>query len=175
LSMDVLGSLMVFGFRVTDMTLDTFRVLLIVQGRKYLAGLLGATEVFIFLIALTRVMGHLDNPLNFVAYCLGFGVGNVVGLTIEEKTSMGRSWLQIIARKGVDRIGEELRKAGFGVTQVMGQGQSGPISVLYTVAYRRDVPRIFDLLNTIDPHVFVTVLDTRKVFGGHLRVMGKRK
>jgi uncharacterized protein YebE (UPF0316 family) len=173
--MDILGALMVFGFRVTDMTLDTFRVLLIVQGRKYLAGLLGATEVFIFLIALTRVIGHLDNPLNFVAYCMGFGVGNVVGLTIEEKTSMGRAWLQIIARQGIDKILEELRKAGFGVTRVMGEGQSGPISILYTVAYRKDVPQIFDLLNQIDPHAFVTVLDTRKVLGGHMRVMGKRK
>ena len=175
MTMDVLGALMVFGFRVADMTLDTFRVLLIVQGRKYLAGLLGATEVFIFLIALTRVIGHLDNPLNFIAYCLGFGVGNVVGLTIEEKTSMGRSWLQIIVRQGVEKIVGELRKAGFGVTEVLGQGQSGPLSILYTVAYRKDVPQILNLLTATDPHAFVTVMETRKVFGGFLRVMGKRK
>ncbi|HEU5394500.1 MAG TPA: DUF5698 domain-containing protein, partial [Candidatus Methylomirabilis sp.] len=60
----ILGGLLIFGFRVTDVSMDMVRLLLTVRGRKLIAGLIGFFEVLIFLLAISRVVTAMDNLWN---------------------------------------------------------------------------------------------------------------
>ena len=66
---------MIFLLRVSDMTLDTLRVLVVMRGKKGLAWLLGFFQAAIFVLAISSVLSNLDNPLNVVGYAAGFGTG----------------------------------------------------------------------------------------------------
>ncbi len=88
---------MIFLLRVSDMTLDTLRVLVVMRGKKWLAWFMGFFQSGIYVIALSSVISNLDNPLNMVGYALGFATGNVVGMWIEEKMAIGLVHIRIIS------------------------------------------------------------------------------
>ena len=83
------AALGIFALRVSDMTLDTLRLLFVVRGRKGISWVLGFFQSVIFVIAITSVLSHLDNPLNIIGYAAGFATGNVVGMWIEERLAIG--------------------------------------------------------------------------------------
>src|SRR5512139_1669434 len=97
----LLSALLIFALRVSDMSLDTLRVLVVMRGRKGAAWVLGFFQSMIFVVAITSVLQHLDNPLNILGYAAGFATGIVVGMSIEERLAIGHVQLSIISpRRG---------------------------------------------------------------------------
>ena len=81
--MDILyGYLIIFIARVVDVTMATLRTLLVVQGRKVHASIIGFFEIIIYITALNRVVNNLDNIGNLLAYALGFACGSYIGIYI---------------------------------------------------------------------------------------------
>jgi uncharacterized protein YebE (UPF0316 family) len=68
---------LIFLLRVSDMTLDTLRVLMVMRGKKGIAWILGFFQSAIFILAISSVLTHLDNPLNIIGYAAGFATGDV--------------------------------------------------------------------------------------------------
>ncbi len=54
-----LAALWIFALRVSDMTLDTLRLLFVVRGRKGIAWSLGFFQAGIFVVAITSVLNNL--------------------------------------------------------------------------------------------------------------------
>ncbi len=50
----LLGGVLIFCLRLTDVTLGTMRILMTVRGRKVFAALLGFVEVTIFVVAISQ-------------------------------------------------------------------------------------------------------------------------
>src|SRR5512136_173003 len=91
----ILAGLLVFLMRVTDVSLDTLRLLFMMRGRKLLSALIGATEAAVFILAVSQV---LRGPLNFwtvLGYAAGFGTGVLVGMVAEERLALGYSMLRV--------------------------------------------------------------------------------
>ncbi len=88
---------LIFLLRVGDMSLDTMRVLFVMRGRKAVAWILGFFQASIFVIAISSVLSHLDNPLNILGYAAGFATGNVVGMWIEGRLAVGHVQLSIVS------------------------------------------------------------------------------
>lgn len=76
------GALLIAAMRICDVSLDTIRVILVVQGKKYSAGIVGFFEVLIWVFAIRFVFQHLDVIPNLVGYAFGFAMGNIIGITI---------------------------------------------------------------------------------------------
>ena len=97
-------ALTIFFLRVSDMTLDTLRVLVVIRGRKAIAWVLGFFQAAIFVLAISSVLSNVNNILNVVGYAAGFATGNVIGMLIEEWLAIGHTHLSIISsRRGGDR------------------------------------------------------------------------
>jgi uncharacterized protein YebE (UPF0316 family) len=162
------GFLLVFGLRVCDVSLGTLRMLFTVQGRKFTAGTIGAVEVSIFLFAISKVVGTggaMPWP-KFLGYCLGFGCGTILGVTIEEWLAPGNLRATIISRDASMEVGDVLRSAGFGVTETLGRGKEGMVAILIVVTRRRDFPFLMELVQDKDPEAFVTTNDAHFVYRG---------
>ncbi|CCQ95951.1 conserved hypothetical protein [[Clostridium] ultunense Esp] len=71
----IIGYLLIFFARVSDVTLATIRMLMVVQGRKVQAAIIGFFEVSIYVTALSKVVSSLDNIGNLLAYALALPVG----------------------------------------------------------------------------------------------------
>jgi len=91
----ILGGLFIFVMRICDVTLGTIRLILLTRGQKYYAAVLGFFEVLIFLVAISAVLRSSDSVWNVLGYCSGFAVGNIVGVTIEERIALGYSLIRI--------------------------------------------------------------------------------
>lgn len=164
-----LSAALIFGLRVTDMTLDTLRVLFVMRGRKKTAWILGFFQSAIFVLAIGRVLTQLDNPLNIIGYAAGFATGNVVGMLIEERIAIGHISLSIISPRRGSALVAHLRQNGYAVTELSGRGKDGMVSMLNCSVLRKQVDSVYQLISEIDPEAFVTAEDVRPVKHGYWR------
>jgi len=160
---------LIFLLRVTDMTLDTLRVLVVMRGRKAIAWILGFFQAGIFVLAISSVLENLDNPLNIAGYAAGFATGNVVGMLIEERLAIGHILLSIVSPRRGSAIAENLRGEGYAVTEIPARGKDGMVSLLYVNVLRRNTDRVKKLANEIDPEAFITAEDVRPIRRGFWR------
>lgn len=164
-----LGALLIFFLRVCDMTLDTLRVLMVMRGRKGIVWMFGFFQASIFVLAISSVLTHLDNPLNVIGYAAGFASGNVVGMLIEERLAIGHVHLTIVSSRRGAAIAEHLRREGFAVTEVPARGKDGTVTLLNVSVFRRQVDQVRKLVNEVDDEAFITAGDVRPVRRGFWR------
>ncbi|UCF61131.1 MAG: DUF2179 domain-containing protein [Anaerolineaceae bacterium] len=159
----------IFLMRVTDMSLDTLRVLFVIRGRKPLAWIMGFFQSALWVVAITSVLSNLDNLWNVIGYAGGFATGNVVGMLIEERLAIGHGHLRIISPHRGKAIAEAIRDAGYAATELPGRGKDGTVSVISCSVKRRDIDNVQRGIYTIDPEAFVTVTDIRPLHRGYWR------
>lgn len=163
------GAGLIFCLRVSDMTLDTLRMLFVVRGRKGTAWILGFFQSLIFVVAITSVLQNLKNPLNIIGYAAGFATGNVVGMLIEERLAIGHILLNIVSSRRGSAIAERLREEGYAVTEIPARGKDGMVTVLNCSLLRKSVDRVHDLVNEVDGEAFITADEIRPVWRGFWR------
>lgn len=164
-----LAGLLIFGLRIFDMSLDTLRMLFVVRGRKSTAWVLGFCRSMVFVVAITRVLSDLTNPLMVLGYAAGFATGNVVGMAIEERLAIGHIQLQIISRKHGVKLAKVLRDAGYAVTEFTARGKDGSVRVLSLSVLRKDLVHAREVVNKTDEDAFMTSEDVRPVRRGYWR------
>lgn len=155
--------LLVFVARILDVTIGTLRIIFVSRGWKSWAGLLGFFESLIWLIAVAQVIHNLSSWQTYIAFALGFGAGNYIGVLIEEKIALGNLLVRVITRRPADELIGVLRGAGYGVTSVRAEGETGPVSLIFTIAKRRNLESILGMIKKHNPRAFYTVEDMRFV------------
>lgn len=161
------GALVIFALRLTDVPIGTLKTVLMVRGMRTWATLLGLLEVTVWITAMGKVMGHLDNPWNIAGYALGYSAGTWLGMWIESRLAFGSVEVHAISLTKSNLLAESVRAAGYGVTQYQGYGESGPVCIVGTIVERKHLDNLLKRIHEVDPNAFVTVDDTRKVIGGH--------
>jgi uncharacterized protein YebE (UPF0316 family) len=164
-----LGALGIFALRVSDMTLDTLRLLFVVRGKKGISWVLGFFQSLIFVIAITSVLKNLDNPLNIIGYAAGFATGNVFGMLIENRLAVGHVKLSIVSSARGAILAETLREAGFAVTEIPARGKDGMVSMLSVSVRRKDIARVDKSVREKDGEAFVIAEDVRPLRRGFWR------
>ena len=155
--------LLIFVARITDVSLDTLRIIFINRNFRYCAAITGFFGVLIWLMVIRQVFQRIDSPLCFIAYAAGFAAGNFVGIIIENRISIGKVIIRIITRKESDEVVGIMRSSGYGVTVIDAEGMTGPVKVIFTVAERSDIARIVDTIKKYNPNAFYSVEDVRFV------------
>lgn len=169
-SLQSLGeALIIFALRVSDMSLDTLRMFFVMRGRKALAWGVGFCQALIFVMAITRVLGNLDNLLSIVSYAAGFATGNVVGMLIEERLAIGHIHLRIISSRRGSAIATRLREEGYAVTEIPARGKDGMVTLLNCSLLRRNVTKVDRIIQDVDEEAFVTSEEVHPVWRGFWR------
>ena len=153
----IFGSILIMCMRICDVSLGTMRTILVVQGKKYYAGLAGFFEVLIWVFAIRYIFQHLDYIPNLFGYAVGFAMGNIIGITIEQKIGLGFAQLTIISKHYTDKIADTLRKSRFGVTILPGEGGAGGVSIIVLIVPRNKQKKIVELIESIDKDAFITI------------------
>ncbi len=161
----IIGGVVIMILRIADVTLGTFRTILVVNAKKYHAAITGFFEVLIWIFAMRYIVQHMDETLNLFGYALGFGIGNLLGITLEEKVALGYVQLNIISRYYTDQIANKLRLSKYGTTILPAEGGSGGISILVVIIRRKDLKAVQRIIDEIDPKAFVTVQHSRPYRG----------
>lgn len=169
-SMDVYAwiilPLLIFLARICDVSLGTLRVIFIARGFKYIAPAIGFFEVIIWLLAIGQVMQNVGNVASYIAYGGGFAAGTFIGMTVEERLSIGNVVVRIITNRDAQGLVEAMREKNLGVTTMDAEGASGPVTVVLTISRREDLHLVFDLIHEFQPNAFFTVEEIKSVKEG---------
>jgi len=158
--------IMVFIARVADVSLGTLRIIFISRGKRNLAPILGFFEVFIWITVVSQIVSHAHNIVAYLAYAAGFAAGNFVGMYIEDRLAIGTQIIRLIIQNDPNELATNLHNAGYGVTCVNGQGTTGPVTLVYTVVKRKEIPRVINIINQTHPNAFLTIEDLRSTQSG---------
>jgi len=151
-----LGGL-IFLAEVAVLTLGTVRTMVTVLGESKAAFWLGCLEMILWVFGTSAVMLRVgDEPFLGVCYAVGFACGNVVGIMAEKKLALGNVVVRIISAWRGHDIAHEVRRAGFMITTVAGEGAEGAVTVQFVVCKRSDMKHVLAVAREIDPELFYT-------------------
>ncbi|MFH0863175.1 MAG: DUF2179 domain-containing protein [Candidatus Altiarchaeota archaeon] len=153
--------LLIFLSRICDVTLDTVRIIYVQRGMKYVAPILGFFEVLIWLLAITQIMQHLTSPIHYIAYAAGFATGNLVGILVEEKLSVGTVLVRVITSKDTTKLLQCLKAEGYRNTKHEATEEQGTVNIIFSIVRRKDVKKVLDIIKICNPTAFYTVEDIR--------------
>ena len=147
--------------RITDVSIGTLRIIFVSKGLRLWAPILGFFEVTIWLLAISKVMANLTNPINYIAYAVGFSLGNYIGMFIENRLAIGMVVVRIITKRDSQILVGALRALRYSVTVVEGEGNNGAVNIIFTVIKRSDIERVRELIAKHNPQAVYSIEDVR--------------
>lgn len=165
----LLSALIVFLLRIVDVSLYTVRLMMVVRGRKALAFLFAFFQALGFVVAMQLVFSDLGNWGKIAGYSAGFATGLIIGMALENRLAVGYAHLRIISANRGPALVDELRGAGFAVTEVSGAGKEGTVSLLNCTIRRRHLAQATQIIMDTDPEAFITSQAVRSAWRGFWR------
>lgn len=157
---------LIFFARVLDVSLGTFRTIVIFRGYKFLASFIGFFEIIIWIVAAGQVLTNLDQWYLALAYAGGFSVGNYVGMCIESHFAIGNEVVRCISFNR-DVLAEKIRKEGFKVVSFDGNmGKDKLVELLLIIEKRRKIPSLIRLIKELDKTAIYSVSDVKSFYEG---------
>jgi uncharacterized protein YebE (UPF0316 family) len=156
----------IFLFRTLNLTLSTVRTLAVVRGRYTTAWILGFLDSLMFVVATVGVFRDLTNPWVLLAYAGGYATGSLAGMILEARMAPGHALLRVYSQERGQALAGALHQAGYGATEVIGRGEMGDSSLVFSYVPRRQVESIRRQLASLDPACRMTAEDVLQLRGG---------
>ncbi len=155
--------LLIFLARVTDVSMDTVRIIFVSKGLKKIAPIIGFFQALIWIFTLTRIVQNMENWMSYIAYAGGFATGNYVGILLEEKLAVGFEMVRVITKKEADDLIHSLRDKGYGITWVPARGAQGEVGIIYIIVKRSKLKEVLPEIKKYNPNALYTIEDIRFV------------
>jgi len=146
--------------RITDVSLDTIRMVSVIQGRRAFAAVLGFFEAVVYICAVAKVLLNLNQPVYAIAYGLGFAAGTYLGMVIEQRLGFGKQLVFLLTAKGPE-LAEVLRARDYRVAEVRGHTHEGDLTILCVEILRREAQKLIRLASAVDERCDFIVHDIR--------------
>lgn len=170
----VLMPLLIFVARIGDVSINTLRIMFMMNGKKNIVPILGFFEAMIWLLAIGQIFQNVDNPLSYIAYAGGFATGTYVGMTLEEKLAIGRVLVRVITPEPHPELLEFMKMRNYRFTNVGGEGRFGKVNLLFTVMKRDTLPEFIAKVKEVDEKAFYTIESVKRVSEDDFNTMEDR-
>ena len=161
--------LLIFLARIVDQSLGILRIIFATKGLRFPAFFAGLFESLVWLLAISQIMNQLDNVFCYLAFAIGFATGNVFGIYLEKKISIGLVVVRVIFQMDSKKTVDLLKESNFRITIGDATGMKGPVKMLFSTFNRSDLKRFLQILNKNNPTAFYTVEDVKMVKEGYLQ------
>jgi uncharacterized protein YebE (UPF0316 family) len=151
----------IFLARITDVSIGTVRILLMMNGRKHLATFLGFCESLIWVTVIAAIFKLVNNPLAYIAYAGGYATGTFIGMTLENRLAVGKVLVRFITRQDATALLEHLRQTHYGFTSVKAEGHKGNVNLIFSVIERKDLKDLVKIVRSYHPKAFYSVEATK--------------
>lgn len=170
----VLMPLLIFLARIGDVSINTLRIMFMMNGKKNIVPILGFFEAMIWLLAIGQIFQNVNNPLSYIAYAGGFATGTFVGMALEEKLAIGRVLVRVITPEPLPELLEFMKVRNYRFTNVGGEGRFGKVNLLFTVMKRDILQEFISKVKEVDEKAFYTIESVKRVSEDELNPMEDR-
>ena len=167
----VIMPLLIFVARVGDVSLNTLRMMFVLNGKKNIAPILGFFEALIWLLAIGQIIQNIDNPISYLAYAGGFAAGTYIGMSIEERLALGRVLVRVITVEPMPDLIEFMKERNYRFTNVGAEGRYGKVNLLFTVMKRELLTEYIGKVKECNDKAFYTIESVRRISEDDLNVM----
>lgn len=166
--------LLIFCARVGDVSINTLRIMFMMNGKKNIAPFLGFFEALIWLLAIGQIFQNIDNPLSYLAYAAGFGTGTYVGMYFDEKLAFGRVLVRVITPEPMLELMDYMKENDHRFTNVGGEGRFGKVNLLFTVLKRDSLKAFIEKVKSLDEKAFYTIEGVKRASEDDTNLMEDR-
>ncbi|PWU11947.1 MAG: hypothetical protein C5B50_22315 [Verrucomicrobia bacterium] len=147
--------------RIIDVSLDTIRMVSVVQGRRGFAAVLGFFEAVVYICAVAKVLLNMNQPVYALAYGLGFATGTYLGMMVEQRLAFGKQLVFLLTPKGPE-LAAVLRAADYLLAELKGRTGDGDLTILCVEIARREAQKLIRITSAVDERCVVIVNDIRR-------------
>ncbi|MCP3029975.1 DUF2179 domain-containing protein [Halobacillus sp. A1] len=144
----------------------TLRMIFTLKGQRYFAALISVFEILIYIIGLGLVLDNLNQVENLIAYAVGYGLGVIIGMKIEEKLALGYTTVNVISSNPDIEFTRMLRDKGYGVTSWYAYGMEGDRLAMQILTPRKYELKLYETIKSIDPKAFIIAYEPKQIHGG---------
>ena len=165
----ILLYVLIFVIKVFEVSLATFRIVLITKDERLKGAFIGFFEVIIWVLVVSTVLQDItEDPFKIIVYALGFAVGNYVGSLVENFFAIGDANIEVITHKTHGKkMANHLRDNGLAVTSVSAYGMNDRREILYLHVPRKAIKKTVNLIRDYENDVVITINDIKTVYGGY--------
>jgi uncharacterized protein YebE (UPF0316 family) len=153
----------IFLARVVDVSLGTFRTIVVFRGYPALAAAIGFVEVLIWVAAASQVLRQVNAWPLMVAYAGGFACGNYLGVWLEARVAIGRELIRVITHARPGTVARNLPDTIQEVLVLSGEMNGRPAEMLVITSDRRRTPDLLAAVQQADPNAEYTISDVKSV------------
>ena len=150
------------------------RTISMVKKLTLLTAMFGFMESIIYVFGLAIVFTGEQSFLQMFVYALGFAIGLMVGIQIENKIAIGYTSITVNIRELNQELVDKLRETGYGVTIFNGQGKDSIRYRLDILAKRSRENELMNLIEEYEPSAFVLAYEPTRFKGGYMETMMKK-
>lgn len=162
----------IFFARLLDVSLATFRTMVLVKGQKLLPAILGFFEVLVWLMVVEETLKtEVDSLWVPVSYAAGYAIGSLIGTWISNKFVKSMCAVQVITDKNNTKLINAIKKAGYGISIIALKKESKEEKkeMLFIEVNNSSVKSLKSLINKHDKNAFVVVSDSKFVVNGYIK------
>lgn len=160
--------LKIFCARILDVSISTFRTMIMIRGKKLLSVCLAFVEVFIwFYAARTALTTKVSGIYIPISYALGYATGSFIGLSLSDRFIKGKMGVQIITQKNGKKLMNLIKKNNFGVSEIKLTDDNK--TMLYIQLNSERLNELNDIIVNYDEKAFITVSETKYVSNGWIK------
>ncbi len=161
--------LKIFFARILDVSFGTFRTMLMVKGKTFVATVIGFFEILIwFLVVREALNTNTDSIMIAISYALGFATGTYLGMYVSDKYIKEILSIKIITPNYI-KLAKALDENGFAYTFLETKEKKGKAkNMMFFIELNSfSYQKLNKLIKEVDPKGFMVINECKYVRNGY--------
>ena len=161
----------IFLARIVDVSISTFRMMIMVRKKSIFTPILAFCEVFVWFIAVRRALNtNIDSILIPIFYSLGYATGTYIGGCLSRKFIKNVNSIEVTTSRGNMKLINALRSECCGVSDIgIKNNYSDKKDLLLVDVKSKNTQETIKLIKELDAKAFIVVKDTKIVHNGYIK------
>ena len=130
--------------------------MLVSRNKPYHAALIGLAESAIWIIAVSKVIQNIADPVLIAGYAAGFATGTILGSYLEGVIGVGSMVIKVFTPVESNDLADVLRDNGYAVTVINGEGRDGAVKIYWCIVSRKKLKKVMKIINKNNPKAYIT-------------------
>jgi uncharacterized protein YebE (UPF0316 family) len=168
----LLTCLSIFFARIIDVSIATFRTMIMVKKKSFITPILAFCEVFIWFMAARKALNTEINSIMIpICYSLGYATGTYLGGFLSRKFIKNINTIEVTTKRNNKKLINNLRNRGLALSIIElkeSYNKENKDLIIIDVKSKLTVETI-KLIKEIDDKAFIVVRDTKIVHNGFIK------
>lgn len=162
----------IFFARIIDVSISTFRTMIMVKKKSFITPILAFCEVFIWFIAARKALNtEINSVMIPICYSLGYATGTYLGGYLSRKFIKNVNTIEVTTRRNNKKLINSLRSRGLviSIIELKNSYDKENKDLIKIEIKSKLTSETIKLIKELDDKAFIVVRDTKVVHNGFIR------